>query len=223
MIAENVTMTKAKECEAPRPPTGSPRPDYEAGDHFTAAECQLEQRALLQRLRHANRQLHGCGIVCGMWVVPAGDPKEPWAVQVCPGYAVGPYGDEIQVTVATTINLKDFLWSMPQLISTRDFRRIPYLVIRYDESTDRTQAIPAVACKCTDPDYCDTRTVDSFRLGVLWKLTEQPFQEGVCGPESMPCPACPDSPWLVLARILLPGNNAVITATMIDNDIRTAL
>jgi hypothetical protein len=91
------------------------------------------------------------------------------------------------------------------------------------ESTDRTQAIPAVACKCTDPDYCDTRTVDSFRLGVLWKLTEQPFQEGVCGPESTPCPACPDSPWLVLACILLPGNNAVITAAMIDNDIRTAL
>jgi hypothetical protein len=216
-------MTKAKECQDPRPLAGTTRPDYEASAYLTAAECQMEQQARLRRLRRANRHQHGWGIVCGMWVVPAAVPGQPWAVQVCPGYAVGPYGDELQVTVAATTNLKDFLWSAPTVIATRNFRRIAYLAIRYDETTDRMQAIPAVVCQCTDPDYRETRTVDGFRLGVLWKLGEQQFQAGVCSPASIPCPLCPDSPWLVLARVLLPGNSTAITAAMIDNDIRTTL
>ena len=61
------------------------RPRYAAGSSLAAHDLRTEQRYRLQRLRRHHRYLHGWGVICGLLVVPAGDPRRPWAVQVCPG------------------------------------------------------------------------------------------------------------------------------------------
>jgi hypothetical protein len=143
-------------------------------------------------------------------------------VGVCPGYAVGPHGNEIQVQTLSTIDLREFLWSSPALLSTVNIHALAYLAIRYDETVDHLEVIPGVPCQCKEPVYRETRTVDAFRLGVLWRLPELVPQEGICTREGAPCAPCPDSPWLILARIHLPSSStAQITAAMIDNDIRS--
>ena len=45
-------------------------------------------------LRRHNRMLHGCGVVSGCRVRAA---EAEWTVQIEPGYALGPQGDEIVV------------------------------------------------------------------------------------------------------------------------------
>src|SRR5262245_38618945 len=89
------------------------RPRFEVGDHLTASDLATERAYREWRLRRHNRHLHGWGVVCGLWVVPARDTSRPWGVFVCPGYALGPYGDEILVPDAWLIDVRDSLWSRP--------------------------------------------------------------------------------------------------------------
>src|SRR5262245_44888837 len=87
------------------------RPRCEPGDYLAAGDLGAEQDWRRQRFRRHNRHLHGWGIVCGLWVAPALDATRPWAVVVCPGYALGPYGDEIFVGCPARVDLREWVWS----------------------------------------------------------------------------------------------------------------
>src|SRR6185436_13148051 len=71
---------------------------------LTADDMRVEQEYFREKQRRHNRFLHGWGVVCGLEVVP--DPtKGAMAVKVCPGYALGPWGDEIFVEESTPVDL----------------------------------------------------------------------------------------------------------------------
>jgi hypothetical protein len=219
-------MANSDNCPSPRagPQT---RPAWKAGSYLTASACSLEQNYRLQKFRRHNREMHGWGVVCGLWVVPAADGSHPWAVQICPGYAVGPYGDEIELPQAVPVDVAEYTWFRPEIVGIGVFQPPAYIVVQYQDWTDDLTLVPNAPCSCNDPVYVDGRIVGGYLAGVIWTAPEAPSQfetiGGLCLPESLPCPPCPSSPWVTLARIDLPAPGVPITAAMIDNGIRTTL
>ncbi len=71
------------------------RPRYVERQQLTAADLNLGQNYLRERLRRHNRALHGWGVVCGATV--SGSEGSPWQVQVAPGYGLTPQGDEVVI------------------------------------------------------------------------------------------------------------------------------
>jgi len=198
-------MNKADE-QRPTAPIGAlERPDYAPRSTLAARDLLTEQRYRGQRLRRHNRHLHGWGVVCGLRVVPAGDPRRPWALLICPGYAIGPYGDEIEVSTPALLDIHDYLWRVPQ-----DVRKLDraYVGIRYAER--QTCPVPAdpVACGCDETRYRPSRIQDGLQAGVLWQLPKRDDAEGfeMCEEGQVPCPDCSESPYVILARVTLPGS-----------------
>ena len=138
------------------------RADFRAGRYLRAADLQLEQAYRLERARRHNRLLHEWGIVCGLWVAAAADPARPWALYVCPGFAIGPYGDEIEVRERTLVNVRDFLWAKPPE-GKLELRRA-FVAIRYRERPRRLAALPGTPCACDHPEYAASRVADGFEV-----------------------------------------------------------
>ena len=90
------------------PPGALAVPDWQAGSSVTAAELELEQRYRVQRGRRHLRLVHGWGVVCGLNAVPVAG-SGGWEFVVCPGYGVGPCGDELFLNRQLAFNLRDFL------------------------------------------------------------------------------------------------------------------
>lgn len=224
-----------------RAPLATPqtRPRWQPGSYLTAAAVTLEQNYRLQKLRRHNRQMHGWGVLCGLWVVPAADATHPWAVRICPGYAIGPYGDEIEVPQSIQVNIEDYLWYQPETALGIVFQQIALVAIRYQEFTDDLTAFPNRPCQCNDPEYVPDRIGDGYQPGVLWSNPVLNLRTGapgttappptdakdtpVCARESAPCPECPESPWAILAAIRLPQRGIPITAAMVNNELRSKL
>src|SRR5580698_6547765 len=72
---------------------------------LTVDDMTTERDYFLQKLRRHNRFMHGWGVVCGLQVTAAPVAGAAWRVQVGPGYALGPYGDEIFVGEAVYFDL----------------------------------------------------------------------------------------------------------------------
>jgi hypothetical protein len=206
----------------PRGPAGAlKRPQYEVGHYLSARDLQTEQRYRLQRLRRHNRYLHGWGVICGLWIVPLSDAKRPWAVQVCPGYAIGPYGDEIDVPAPAVVDIRDYLWKVSR--GQKQPVHIAYIAIRFVEQ--QVCPIPASppGCGCDDTVYELSRLQDDFQVDVLWRLPETNPAErlDLCQQHLAPCPDCPESPYVVLACVTLPVSEGdPITTDHIDNFVR---
>jgi hypothetical protein len=195
------------------------RPSFDVGDNLAASDLAAEQGYRRQRLRRHNRHLHGWGVVCGLRVVPARDTTRPWGVLVCPGYALGPYGDEIIVDCAGLVDVHEWLWARPSGAG------IAFIGIRYAEAGQAPRPTLPPGCGCEKSIDPDSRTGEGFRIDVLWSLaleaTPPPFD--FCR-DLPPCPPCPDSPYIVLARITLPADEGdPITASLIDNAMRVTL
>jgi uncharacterized protein DUF11 len=197
------------------------RPSYEAGSYLAAHDLFTEQQYRLQRLRRHNRYLHGRGVICGLLVVAATDPRRPWAVQVCPGYAIGPYADEIEVQTPAAVDVRDYLWRRPH-DAAGDLVRLAYVGIRYAEQQVRPVPRQPPGCRCEETIYDPSRTQDGFPVDVLWQLPGPDGAAGfdVCEQGLAPCPECPESPYVVLARISLPASEGdPITRDRIDNSV----
>jgi hypothetical protein len=202
---------------------GFARPRFEAGAYLTAAACSLEQQYRLQRGRRHNRHSHGWGVVCGLWVTPAEEAARPWAVSICPGYAIGPHGDEIELRERAAVDIAKFLWARPAPTFTQAPPRRVFIAVRYVETGDALRAVPGPACGCSEPEYAPSRIRDDFEAAALWEAPAAAPARVICG-EPQECPACPGSPWLGLALVTLPVSpGQPVTAAMIDNGIRTAL
>ena len=208
----------ADEVRPPMGPAGAlQRPRFEPEDYLTAADLRVEQAWRRQRHRRHNRHLHGYGVVCGLWVAPAFDTARPWAVFICPGYAIGPFGDEILVPCRVLVDLRDWLWSRPT--STGD-GTVAYVAIRFREAAKDPAVTPSRECGCVEPGSVrDTRIADGFRIDVLWARppegTRPPFD--LC--TDLPfCAPCPETPHIVLAGVTLPLDEAdPVGHAQIDN------
>jgi hypothetical protein len=198
------------------------RPSYAVGLSLTAYDLRTEQRYRLQRLRRHTRYLHGWGVICGLLVVPATDPRRPWGVQVCPGYAIGPYADEIAVQTPAAVEVRDYLWRRPHEAAGTPVR-VAYVGIRYAEQQGRPVLTRPPGCRCEETIYEPSRLQDGFQVDVLWQLPEPEDAAGVdvCEPGLAPCPECPESPYVILARINLPASEGdPITRAHINNFVR---
>jgi hypothetical protein len=178
------------------------RPLVAAGVPLTPVLLTGQQEHVRQRLRRHLRLLHGWGVVCGLGVVPAGDPDHPWTVIVCPGYAIGPHGDEILVPRAVTVDLAESLWKAPAANPAR-----AYVAVRYAEAERLPVDVEPDACGCTCREAAarPTRVRDCFAVSVLWeKPTPPPPDADLCRRGAHPCPRCDDAAEVVLACVDLP-------------------
>src|SRR4029453_2123275 len=210
-------MANCEKTMLPSAPVGAlRRPLFETGNYLSADDLLTEQRYHSQRLRRHNRYVHGWGVVCGLGVVPARDPARPWAVWVCPGYAIGPHSDEINVSARVLLDIRDYLWTRPRVGT--GWARLAYVGIRYDEQPVRPVPTMAQACSCQDSMYVPSRIRDGFRVDVLWILPKAPSEAFDLCARQAPCPDCPDSPYVLLARVTLPASESdPIVAGHIDN------
>ncbi len=202
----------------PRLASALKRPAYEVGHCLASPDLADEQRYWIQRLRRHNRHLHGWGVVCGLWVAPAREPRRPWEVLVCPGYAIGPYGDEIFVPRRAPVDTRDSLWLRP--IVLRRPAPIAYVAIRYAEFAVRPVPANLPSCGCHDAMYVQSRIRDDFKIEILWSLPgrDVPNAFDPCGDNPPPCPKCPTSPYIMLASVMLPASEAdPIRVQDIDN------
>jgi hypothetical protein len=198
------------------------RAAFEEGSILSSSDLGTEQRYRLQRLRRHLRYLHDWGVVCGLRVVPANDPGRPWSVRVCPGYAVGPYGDEITVPEPVAVDVRDYIWARPD-----DARagqgNVAYVGIRYAEHSSRRLPADSLSCGCSETPLRPSRVWDGFTLDVLWVLPESGGSRAfdICARENPPCPTCPESPYVILAALPLPSSEGdPITEAGIDNSFR---
>jgi len=217
------------------------RPRYYARQLVTASDLIQEQQFFLDKARRHNRMLHGWGVVCGLWVTPFDDEG---VVCVEPGYALGPYGDEIVVEEAVKVDLfavdsggnARSACGEPRDMWCSDVRAaLPagqpvYIAIRYAECNTRPVEVPTLDCgDDTDCEYSRIRS--SYVIKVLTELPEtyqDPLPEPEIGsavscsrqaddPYRRACPPVPASPWIILAKIdRLPPNGA-LEAGDIDN------
>jgi hypothetical protein len=82
------------------------RPRYFSGQLLGVDDFRLEQDYVRARLRRLNRELVGDGVVRGLDVsVQPGNPGEGEQVVVAPGFAVDPFGEEIEVCDAEAVGL----------------------------------------------------------------------------------------------------------------------
>lgn len=187
-----------------------------------------------EKLRRHNRMLHGWGVVCGLDVKANPNDKQPWRVTVCPGYALAPQGDAIDIPAEVNFDLATGVQTSsdpcasaapcPPVgnVSAEGDGRFLYLAARYTECYSRPERVPPAGCGC-DETACEyARIRDGFELKLLQALPEShqradAADEAWCeqvkrwsrsdipGPAPVPpCPECSDGPWVVVARIRLP-------------------
>ena len=197
------------------PPGALARPDWRPGEELTAAGLSLGQKYRLQRLRRHLRFVHGWGIVCGLNVVSAGDAASPWNLILCPGYGIGPCGDEIVVPQQFRFNLRDYLWTMP---AGETLGQV-WIALEAGEIPTALAPVPPCGCGCGDPSYQPTRMRDGFRIALYWTPpATRPVLFDLCTGGTPSCPACPEECGLIVARIALPQTpDSLLLNSAIDN------
>lgn len=149
---------------------------------LTADDMRAEQDYFREKARRHNRYLHGWGVVCGCTVEvvkEAGAPK----VRVCPGYAVGPQGDEICIDRCIDVDLKtgpeeqpcSVRWPCPPLGDVPqddNGRAVVYIAVRYAECFSRPVRVHPAGCGCDETGCEYSRVRDSYEIKVLWNLPE---------------------------------------------------
>lgn len=194
---------------------------------LTADDMIADQNYFREKMRRHNRFLHGWGVVCGLEVTAAPTETLPWGVKIGSGYALGPYGDEIDVAEAQTFDLARCLTTTagdpcePSVMGGAAGQRV-YVVIKYSEClASPVLAMPA-GCGC-DESACEySRIRDGFEICCLTQLPPSSKPPFICDlitqAKLPPCPPCPDDPWVVLAQVDLPASSGdKVTNSMINN------
>lgn len=158
-------------CNAP-----SERVRYYPRQLLTADDMRAEQEYFLEKHRHHNRMLHGRGVVCGLQVCPS--PDSGTAVIVCPGYALSPCGNEINLTEKYTLDLTDCLTGKVgpcEGYTGNTDDNVPkevYIAIRYAECPTRPARTLPTGCGC-DESACEySRIHDGYEIKCLTELPE---------------------------------------------------
>lgn len=199
-----------------RGPSGAlARPDWWAGSELSASDLRLEQKYFLQRLRRDRRLVHGWGVVCGLNVVSANDTSlnRGWELLVCPGYGVGPCGDEILVETP-------FPFGGASTNSRLGWGNRAWIAVESGPDPAAYEPSPPEpgGCGCGGAPEQISRFTDGLRIVVTWTPS---FTSGrgfdVCRGGNPPCPECPPSCALPLAVVTLPSLNEPILNPSIES------
>ena len=85
-----------------------------------------------------------------------------------------------------------------------------YIAIKFTECLSHPVRVPPVGCGCDDTDCEYSRIRGGFELTCLGSLPDShsrnsqvlnKLRYAVNGPIDALCPQCPDSPWIVLAKV----------------------
>ena len=187
---------------------------------ITADDLTQDQVYFRERAKRHNRMLHGWGVVCGACVHRGSGPRE---VVVDPGYILGPYGDEIVIPAPVTLDLGKM--GMRERDGCCDENLDPwcaderpdcpdgflYLAVRYQDCQARP--VRGGDCGCGCGGECqNSRLRDSYAFQLMRDLPatyaglRQPagFAFNPCLQRGgRLCPPCPESPWVVLADVIV--------------------
>jgi hypothetical protein len=199
---------------------------------LSADDMTVEQDYFREKLRRHNRFLHGFGVVCGLEVTAAPTDEKPWRVKVGPGYALSPQGDEIDVAEAAYLDLAECGPDAttdpcdPGLLHGRPARgNTVYVAVKYAECLARPVR-GAVSCGCDDTSCEYSRVRDSFELACLeqFPLSHIRGARDLCAEGAIVnCPTEHADPWIVLARVKLPGSPEVEVAEANVDNVRLQL
>jgi len=202
---------------------------------LTADDMRLEQEYFREKQRRHNRFLHGWGVVCGLIVQP--NPTfGPLAITICPGYALGPRGDEIYVNEPAVFDLTPITQQLAQPscanvgISAAALESGTLMImIRYAECQTRPVRTLPAGCGCDDAACEFSRIRDGFEIRAVPKTTTQTAViPTLCAiqadiPHKLPAfPPEPASEWVVLAAVTVQGSKT-LTDAEIDNSVRAVL
>jgi hypothetical protein len=188
----------------------------------TAADLNAEQDYFREMLRRHNRYLHGCGVVCGLEVLPTEDDSGTPAVRVTAGHAIDPLGNDIHVPFPQILLLDEP--GLDDECRLGEAQRL-YLALRYDEVL--TEPVPTLPDQCTPVSAHEpSRAQASFELACLCELPEGCREMPPCGTlnceilrttptadQNLVPPNCPPGnrdPWVVLAALELDGRGHVV-------------
>ena len=222
-------------------------PRYYPRQLITPDDLTLEQNYFRDRMRRHNRMLHGWGVVCGALVCPVSTTNPdgttsftPWQVQVKPGYALGPYGDEIILDCRRTVDLRTSGCSgvtgqpcidapdpwCTQVFTPPSTTNIFYIAVKYKQCMMRPVRVQPVGCGCDDTSCEYSRWHDGYEIGVLQTcptcnacdtsvtaLTPATANSLITG-DIPSCPDCSCGPWVCLAQVTLNTDGSV---AQIDN------
>lgn len=185
---------------------------------LSAVNLASEQRHRLHQIWRHNHYLHGPGVVCYLLVMPARDHGRPWAVQMCPGYALGPCGEEIVVAAPVVIDVSEALWRLPR----DEEPEIAWICLQYAEEPGVPMWTSQRRCRGGTERLEATRIIEGYELAVLWHPPDDGRDDsGLCSVGSPPCPTAPKDRCVPLARIRLPASQGdPITAGHIDHELR---
>jgi hypothetical protein len=194
---------------------------------LTADDMRAEQEYFREKLRRHNRMLHGWGVVCGLEVVA--DPSSgPMAVNICPGYALGPWGDEIYVGEPAKLDLTHCARPAAEPCKPKADvaaaatvgETVLIVRIRYLECPTRPMRTLPAGCGCDETSCEYSRLRDGFEIACVVKPAREPVPlPGMRPNPKVPaCLPCPSEPWIVLAQVTSSAG-----AITINNEIRRIL
>ncbi len=190
---------------------------------ITADDLTQDQNYYREKRRMHNRLLHGWGIVCGLEVKQDAASPMSLIVTICSGYALSPHGDEIFLPVEVKFDISrcvkgsgtpcpnpcGSVVSVSNLVSpTEPF----YIAIRYTECVSHPVRVPPIGCGCDDTGCEYSRIRDGYELtckseeDIPKTYFTKTTKEEIIGnlkEQVMPCAACLDFPWVVLALVTL--------------------
>lgn len=189
---------------------------------ITADDFTKDQHFYREKRRLHNRLLHGWGIVCGLEVKSNKISGAPLNVTICPGYALSPQGDEIYVPTEIQFDLERCIVGQSSPCHSPCAPVVPgavkpaedfYIAIKYDECLSNPVRVPPVGCGCDDTACEYSRIREGFEVTCLGSLPESHGKNfwvpdvlsAVSETRVVSCPPCPDSPWILLARVHVKG------------------
>ena len=208
---------------------------------LTADDMRVEQEYFREKQRRHNRFMHGWGVVCGLLVQVS--PKDgPLALTICPGYALGPCGDEIYVPEPVVFDLTPTsqLLAQPACANMGLSDAVKKsgelsIAIRYAECQTRpVRAVPE-GCGCDDSSCQFSRIRDGFEIRAVPNSREL-FPESastLCEIQRDPAsrlpafPSLPSSDWVSLATVSIQmqqgGSLGALDENSINNNSRHIL
>lgn len=201
---------------------------------LTADDMRLEQEYFREKQRRHNRFLHGWGVVCGL-LVQVNSKEGPFALTICPGYALGPCGDEIYIPESVQFDLTPTtqLIAQPSCVSAG----LAYaeenglsIVIRYAECQSRPVRTLPEGCGCDDTSCEYSRIRDGFEIRAVAADLVTASTTTLCEIEGNPAskmptfPPPPVSDWVTLAKINIKiQTNGEVMMLGVDNNARHML